>query len=41
MQWLEVKAGCVKVYTTFKHNFATIKWDKISIINTTLMNVRG
>lgn len=28
MQWLEIKAWCVKVYTAFKSNFALIKWAK-------------
>lgn len=28
MQWLEIKAWCVKASTTFKNNFAVIKWGK-------------
>lgn len=34
MQWLEIKVGCVKVYTAFHHNSAIIKWAKINIVST-------
>lgn len=28
MQWLEIKAWCVKASTTLKNNLAVIKWAK-------------